>query len=662
LGGIAFRPPLRGHFHAVGPGYDIDTAAWNESRLEWVPAAVIEKNWHDSPNWWHWGTVQPDWALHPSPLPEQMAEFRRVARVRALLHGDCQEAHVWGEQTGDPAEIARWTALLAEDRPLVVPGHSRLHVLLDLGDYCCGYPVFEVSGGSGSRVTLQWAEALFLPEPTAAVLVNKGQRDVVDGRCFFGFGDCWRLDGSSGRWSAFWWRAGRYQLLSVETAEEPLTLTRLGIEETRYPLTLSGRFDCEDPAVMALQPILARSILCSVHETLADSPYYEQMMYVGDTRLELLCTYVMSADRRPARRAIELFDWSRWRTGLVAQRYPSDPFQLSATFSMLWVGMVRDFAWWDDDAEFVRQRLVGVRGVTEQLLALRNENGLVARLPGWSFVDWVDGWFNGVPPGECEAGSASVNLQLLGLLLDAADLEQAFGDPQLAARCRKLAAELSATIRRVFWDSARQMFAETAAHTIFTSHAQVLAIVGGLVESDDARRLLEQVRQTPGLARCSLYFTHYLFEAAQRCGDAGVFPGQLPRWHALRAAGFVTTPESEAHPRSDCHGWAAHPLFHFAATVAGVRPAAPGFARVAINPTPGSLGRIDADVPHPRGQVVLRLTIAHGELTGGIELPPHTEGVLGWAGRRFPLRAGGNVVATGCGQSATAVEGERPQR
>ena len=40
------------------------------------------------------------------------------------------------------------------------------------------------------------------------------------------------------------------------------------------------------------------------HETYMDCPYYEQMMYVGDTRLEVLTTYAISRDDRacPARR------------------------------------------------------------------------------------------------------------------------------------------------------------------------------------------------------------------------------------------------------------------------------------------------------------------------------------------------------------------------
>jgi hypothetical protein len=49
-------------------------------------------------------------------------------------------------------------------------------------------------------------------------------------------------------------------------------------------------------------------------------------------------------------------------------------------------------------------------------------------------------------------------------------------------------------------------------------------------------------------------------------------------------------------------------LFHLAATVAGIRPAAFGFARVAVCPAPGfGLQRMAVRIPHPRGQVALEI-------------------------------------------------------
>ena len=53
------------------------------------------------------------------------------------------------------------------------------------------------------------------------------------------------------------------------------------------------------------------------HETYFDAPYWEQLQYVGDTRIEALLNYTLAGDDRLARRAIEAFDWSRGAVGLT---------------------------------------------------------------------------------------------------------------------------------------------------------------------------------------------------------------------------------------------------------------------------------------------------------------------------------------------------------
>jgi hypothetical protein len=80
------------------------------------------------------------------------------------------------------------------------------------------------------------------------------------------------------------------------------------------------------------------------------------------------------------------------------------------------------------------------------------------------------------------------------------------------------------------------------------------------------------------------------------------------------------TVEMPEPTRSDCHAWGAHPLFHFHATLAGIRPAAPGFARVEIAPQPGDLTWLRTQTPHPCGEISLNLQQDGAHWRGEISL------------------------------------------
>jgi hypothetical protein len=51
------------------------------------------------------------------------------------------------------------------------------------------------------------------------------------------------------------------------------------------------------------------------------------------------------------------------------------------------------------------------------------------------------------------------------------------------------------------------------------------------------------------------------------------------------------------------HGWAGGPLYVLSAYVAGVRPVAPGYDRYLVEPRPGDLSWLKADVPSVRGTI-----------------------------------------------------------
>ncbi len=625
--GIGFRPPLKHAYHAIGHGFEIDCGAFFAEDA-WVdPVQVHPGSTSET------GIIAPGPVLHPSPLPDQMRQW--VEPVRALALGTGEAGEVW-RSTPDE-RLAPWQRLIAGE-PVEIAAHERVACLFELDDYICGYSVAVVSRGRGGHVVVEWSEALDeFPDPGER---SKGDRGAWEGKYFNGFGDGFAPDGPEREVRGLWWRSGRFLRVSIETRDEPMTLHRIGVWETRYPYEITGRFAAEESGLDRLVPMMERGLQACAHETYVDCPFYEQLMYVGDTRLQVLCWYVLSGDDRLVRRSIELFDWSRLRTEFVAERYPSDPFQLSLTFSMIWVLMVRDYAWWRDDPQFVRARLPGIRALLDRLLELRNADGLLERLPGWSFVDWWDGWPHGTPPGAREGSCSILDLLLIHALRAAAELEEAFGEPEPAARWARIAEAYIPCIRTHYWDEERGLMKDDRAGSGYSEHAQCLAILGGLLNEREVERCVAAMHAAEDVARTTVYFRHYLFEVWNRLGRGDRIVEAMQLWESFLERGLKTPPEKADPTRSDCHAWSSHPLFHFRATLAGIRPDAPGFRSVRIAPSPGPLKHIATNLPHPKGEIFVALAFDGDRVHGTVTLPNGVGGTFVWRGETRTLAAG----------------------
>lgn len=632
LTGVQWSGPPQGFYHVLGGGAHFAVGAGAAALRDWrqpvvVRAAIVA---HEC------GGIAPGWQLQPAHLPEQRHELWRGGhlRVRQAQAAAVEKIRFGVESKG--REIAGWDALLQTGKAVRLPAGYEATLLIDTDDYLCGYPMLAVAGGAGATLHWRWAEALY---ETADTNGPKGPRNVVAGKWFYGFGDSWVLDGQS-RWlSAPWWRSGRFWRIDVQVGARPLVLRALAVERTGYPLRIEGKFTCDDDSLEPVQRMAVRGLASCMHEVYVDCPYYEQLMYVADTRVQMLINHTLSRDDRLARRAIELFDWSRDARGLVRMHYPSSIQQESATFAMIWPWMLHDYALWRDDAAWVRKQLPGMRALLEGLAQETDESGLLVRPPGWLFVDWVSAWPQGWAPGTREGRcSLLVNLHWLRALQCAADLETWHGEAALAARWRRMAVTLRKTLPRQFWSTARGLWADDESHTSFSQHAQSLAVITGL--RAPRLSLWHGPKAAPDLHRATIYFQHYLFEALGRLRRGGLIVTALDTWRELVRLDLKTPLENPAIGRSDCHAWGSHPWFHLSATIAGVRPAAPGFAQVRIAPQPGPLTSIDTVLPHPRGEIRLRATFAGDRVDAEVTLPRGVGGEFVWRGQTRQLRGG----------------------
>lgn len=623
------------HYFDVGPSFAFDLEAWNAAKP--VNAVTVEPALE--PN--VYGVRRPGRCLYPATLPEQKRELWTGGRIRAVREGWEEKAFAAADETG----VGHWQKLL-EGCPFTIPAETDVTVVWDFENYLCGYPQFAARGGGGAVIEWEWAEALYEEESTQAVksASSKGHRGEILGKAFLGFGDTWKIGADQpARCPALWWRSGRFVRLRIATADEALTLTRLAILTTGYPLERGGAWKSSDAAWDRLMPIFEQAFRCAAHETWTDSPYYEQMCYVGDTMMHMLSNYAWFSDDRISRRAIAMFEWSRRPSGLVAERYPSAWRQESATYAMLWPLMVRDFVYWRDDPAFVKEMLPGVRSVVAELEGLARENGLLEVVPGWPYVDWVPGWPEGCGPGVREGDSCLVNFHWVLCLQAASQIEDAHGDPLLGEWFRRMAGKVFAAILERYWDAGRGLLLDTIGCSAASEHAQFFALLTGLLDGEKTDLCLRALREEKDLAPATISAAFYLLDALCRQGDEAEFHRRLAFWRALPDQGFTSTPEAPEPSRSDAHAWGAHPAWHSLASIAGIRPSAPGFRRVRIAPMPGSMTAIRGQCVHPRGVIVADLEFREGGVLASLILPENVSGEFVWKGRSLPLRPGRNI-------------------
>jgi alpha-L-rhamnosidase len=617
------KTPMPG-YHDIGPSFIVDAALWHKPGPKVAPDIVRDSVEPGNAC----GVARPGWRLETTPLPEQQRALFRGGRIREVREGTFP---AWD-----------WQRLADGSASLSVPVRTSHVVLWDLEDYHCGYPLLEVSGGRGAAVSIEWAEALYETDCAITEQTPKGHRDETAGKRFLGFGDRFLCSGE-GRFSfpAFWWRSGRFVQIRVVTAEEPLVIEQLAIKTTRYPLECESCFESSDPDLAKIAALCVHTMQQGTHELFADSPYYEQMAYVGDNLTESLVSDAMTGDTRITRRAIELFDWSRVVTGLVAERWPSACYQGSATYAMLWPCMVRNHAWWRDEPDFIRERLRGVRHLVEELLVYRREGGLLGRLPGWSFVDWVPEWWCGYPPGHEEGDSSIIQMHWIQCLQAAVGLEEVFGEPELAQRLRRMEGEAREAVLGRYFCGETGLFYDDSQRRCLSEHANVLATLLGLRPPTETA--WPEALAICKHARCTVYFTHYLLEALQQMRRADMFFARLELWRTFLDYGLRTIPEQPEPTRSDCHAWGAHPLFHLHASIAGIRPASPGFRTVHVRPLPGPLSFLNGRLPHPRGEIHYDFRFGPNRLEGSLTLPQGVTGTLEIPGGSRLLAGGENV-------------------
>lgn len=575
------------------------------------------------------------WHLVPRTIPfmeEKVEQFIKIARVSGIEKNE---------------------NFINRRGSSVIPANSKVKILIDQTYHTTGYPELTYSKGNNSEIKITYAEALLkdvspdenISDGNLNLVDLKGNRNDIEGKSIAGYYDILLPDGGENRfYKPLSRRTYRFIELEISTKEEALILENYHGVFTGYPFEEKAKVETGNIDLDNIWNAAWRTLRNSADEMYYDS-YYENLQYIGDTKIASLITIYVSGDDRLMRKAIQQFDDSRTSEGLTQSRYPSNIIQIIPPFSLIWVDMMYDYFMYRNDPEFLRQFIPGIKSVIDWFATRVDETGIVTNLKWWNFTDWTIDFPSGIPQGADDGYSANIALQFVKTLNNAQAVFSYFNLNHEVEIYKELSNRIKKSVLKMCFDSDKGLIAETPDKKEFSQHTNILGILTDTFREEIQPRIMQKILEDKTLFQATIYFKFYLFRALQKVGMGDKYFDLLESWKGMIDNGMTTYGETDINPRSECHAWSASPCFDFIHTVAGIYPAEHSFKKVIIAPNLGKLDKLDVEFPHPQGMIKVNYSKNGVKMDAEVLLPKGVKGEFRWKGKSAKLIAGTQKVS-----------------
>lgn len=584
-----------------------------------------------------WAVPRSMETVGPDPFFEAVGilpRFRLKEREIPLLYEteDCFTREVCvGDQEGP-------CGILGKKEVEIPAGESR-DIILDAGVIKNAYPSFRFQGGKGSRVSFTYFEKFVNEE-------RKIRRDDAEHGSVIGLTDTILLDEGEVDYEPFWYRTFRFLRIRVEAGKEAVWMKEPVYRKTGYPLKVESWVKSSAPWVEKVWELCVRTLENCMTETYMDCPYYEQMQFPMDTRLQAMFNYVVSTDVRLAKKALEDFHYSLLPQGLIPGKYPSAYCQVISTFSLHYIYMLQEYYQQTADLGTVKRYLPDVDAILGYYDRKIGEDSLVGRLGYWEFVDWQEAWKEnfGIPAALQEGSSTVINLMYAFALQCAAWLNEAAGRSGMAQEYRERRQRIRRAVEEHCWDGEKGMYREGRKFAQYSQHAQAWAVWDGLEDREKGRRALINSMDGSSVIPCSFSTAYEYFRAMEKAGLYKETEANIMRWALLPEQGCTTCPEEPENARSDCHAWSALPIYEMIRCMAGICPGQPGWEQVRICPHMEYLPDLEGEAATPKGTVGFRYRYISGKWEYRVILPEGLSGTFVYPDGREAVLAGGENI------------------
>jgi len=460
-------------------------------------------------------------------------------------------------------------------------------LILDFGIELHGLLTLNTGGMKLSRMRVTFGESVSetLGEPTQDHAIHQETLSIPSlGQVFFGE-------------TAF-----RFVRLEVPADAPEVMLTGVAATAVYRDWEYRGAFESDDARLNRIWEVAAYTVHLNCQQYIYDGVKRDRLVWMGDLYPEVRTILAVFGESGLVAKSLDF----------VRDHTPEDKWMNNiSSYSCWWIICQRDLYLYCGDYAYLKEQKNALSKLLTRLLGCIGPDGS-EELTDWRFLDWSTADDNEIRHAGLQG--------LLAWTFDCgADLASELNDSRLALRCRAAAAKL----RKVAPDCGGNKIAAAM---------QILGKVG-----DTTKLNAEIMRRDPDRG-ISTFYGYFVLLARAAAGDTaaaldvirnywgGMLDfGATTFWEDFdldwtrNAFGIDSLPvagKDDIHGdfgkhcyiglrHSLCHGWAGGPAAFLTEKILGIRPAAPGFAQVKIEPCLGNLNRVEGVQPTPFGDIEL---------------------------------------------------------
>lgn len=536
----------------------------------------------------------------------------------------------------DPVAVPRGAG--AYELPATPQPEEGVEATFEFDEQLVGFPRFRIDAPAGTIVEVMVQES---HDPQKTRWLDTHHYCWSRFICREGVNEFESFDYESFRWLQ----------LHVRQASRPVVVSGVGARRRQYDWPCTPRIRTSEPALQRLFDAGLNTLRNSAIDSVVDGGGRERQQYSGDGGHQLHAIRYAFGEWRIAARFLRTFSEGLTKSGFFLDCYPAydrlarlPQRELDAAYwgPLLDHGVGFVFDNWNHylesgDREAVREPFPRLLRFADYLWALRGPDGLLPVDELGVANVWIDHTaYRSQRDRQC-----AFNLYAAAMYRHAlAPLAAALGDAARGEQAGQRGSELlQATVAR-FWSPQERIFLDNLPWLAedktprLSDRALAMAILFDQCPGGDTQAALRALAETPrelGLSYpCNAGWRYW---ALARLGRADVVLRDFrTRWATMRSVIENNTLQEMWQVQTDGGSQWSHcplaPIFVLYQDIVGLRPLAPGFARLQLRPQLGDLPDLDVVAHTPRGPVAFRAQregpVHHIE----VQLPEACEGEL----------------------------------